>query len=161
MKKVLVLEDEANIRSFIVINLRRAGYEVIEAESGEEALEKLEQHKDVCLCLFDVMLPGTDGIEVLKTLKSTAEYVDIPVIMATAKGAEFDKVQGLDLGADDYIEKSLDEVVADDKEMYFALIKLQEVDNPKHAARQNALRKYYTFKNGKEFPRLNRFQIEI
>ena len=62
---------------------------------------------------------------------------------------------------DDYIEKSLDEVVADDKEMYTALIKLQEVDNPKHAPRQNALRKYYTFKNGKEFPRLNRFQIEI
>ncbi|MBQ8246873.1 MAG: hypothetical protein IJZ42_07050 [Lachnospiraceae bacterium] len=63
--------------------------------------------------------------------------------------------------ADDYIEKSLDEVVVDDKEMYFALIKLQEVDNPKHPPRQNALRKYYTFKNGKEFPRLNRFQIEI
>ncbi len=63
--------------------------------------------------------------------------------------------------ADDHIEKSLDEVVADDKEMYLALIKLQEVDDPKHAPRQNALRKYYAFKNGKEFPRLNNFQVKF
>ncbi|MBQ7862192.1 MAG: response regulator transcription factor, partial [Clostridia bacterium] len=57
------------------------------------------------LVILDVMLPGTDGIEALKIMKSTAEYVDIPVIMATAKGAEFDKVQGLDMGADDYLVK--------------------------------------------------------
>lgn len=61
----------------------------------------------------------------------------------------------------DYLKKSLDEVVADDKEMYTALIKLQEIDNPKHAPRQNALRKYYAFKNGKEFPRLNNFQVKF
>ncbi len=59
--------------------------------------------------------------------------------------------------AEDYIGKSVDEVVANDKEMYQALIKLQEIDNPAHTPRQNALRKYYAFKNGKEFPRLNKF----
>ena len=63
MKKVLVLEDESSIRSFIVINLRRAGYEVIEAETGEEALEKLKEHADVRVALLDIMLPGIDGFE--------------------------------------------------------------------------------------------------
>ncbi len=62
--------------------------------------------------------------------------------------------------ASDYIGKSLDEVVANDREMYCALIKLQEVDNPAHTPRQNALRKYYTFINGKEFPRLNKLNID-
>lgn len=59
--------------------------------------------------------------------------------------------------ASDYLAKNLDEVVADDNEMYYALIKLQEVDDPAHTPRQNALRKYYAFKNGKEFPRLNKY----
>lgn len=60
--------------------------------------------------------------------------------------------------AEEYIGKSLDEVVADDNEMYRVLLKLQEIDDPKHTPRQNALRKYYAFKNGKEFPRLNKFK---
>ena len=63
MKKVLVLEDEANIRSFIVINLQRAGYEVVEAECGEEALQKLQDNPDTRLCLLDIMLPDIDGFE--------------------------------------------------------------------------------------------------
>lgn len=62
--------------------------------------------------------------------------------------------------AEEYIGKSLDEVVSDDNKMYQALIKLQEVDNPAHTPRQNALRKYYLFKNGKEFPRLNKFKAD-
>ena len=103
MKKVLVLEDEANIRSFIVINLRRAGYEVIEAESGEEALEKLAQNKDVCLCLFDVMLPGIDGFEVCRRIRAT--NTKIGIIMLTARSQEMDKVTGLMTGADDYVTK--------------------------------------------------------
>ena len=61
MKKVLVLEDESSIRSFIVINLRRAGYEVIEAETGEEALEKLKEFPETRVALLDIMLPGIDG----------------------------------------------------------------------------------------------------
>ena len=64
MKKILVLEDETNIRSFVVINLRRSGYEPIEAETGEMALEKLKANPDICLALLDVMLPGIDGFEV-------------------------------------------------------------------------------------------------
>ena len=71
MKKVLVLEDESSIRSFIVINLRRAGYDVIEAESGEEALEKLQENPDTRVALLDIMLPGIDGFEVCRRIRAT------------------------------------------------------------------------------------------
>ena len=71
MKKVLVLEDEASIRGFIVINLRRAGYEVIEAESGEEALERLKENHDTKVALLDIMLPGIDGFEVCRRIRAT------------------------------------------------------------------------------------------
>ncbi len=103
MKKVLVLEDESSIRSFIVINLRRAGYEVIEAESGEEALEKLQQHKDVRVALLDIMLPGIDGFEVCRRIRAT--NTKIGIIMLTARSQEMDKVTGLMTGADDYVTK--------------------------------------------------------
>ncbi len=103
MKKVLVLEDESSIRSFIVINLRRAGYEVIEAETGEEALEKLEQHRDTRVALLDVMLPGIDGFEVCRRIR--AGNANIGIIMLTARAQEMDKVTGLMTGADDYVTK--------------------------------------------------------
>ena len=103
MKKVLVLEDEANIRGFIVINLRRAGYEVIEAESGEEALEKLSAQRDIRVALLDVMLPGIDGFEVCRRLR--ANDASIGIIMLTARSQEMDKVTGLMTGADDYVTK--------------------------------------------------------
>ena len=103
MKKVLVLEDEANIRSFIVINLRRAGYEVVEAESGEEALTKLKAQKDIRVALLDVMLPGIDGFEVCRRLR--ANDASIGIIMLTARSQEMDKVTGLMTGADDYVTK--------------------------------------------------------
>ena len=111
MKKVLVLEDESSIRSFIVINLRRAGYEVVEAETGEEALEKLKEHTDVRVALLDIMLPGIDGFEVCRRIRKLG---NTPVMMLTAKGETFDKVLGLELGADDYMVKPFDakEVVA-------------------------------------------------
>ena len=83
MKKVLVLEDESSIRSFIVINLRRAGYEVVEAETGEEALEKLKQHTDVRVALLDIMLPGIDGFEVCRRIRAT--NASIGIIMLTAR----------------------------------------------------------------------------
>lgn len=104
-RKVLVLEDEANIRSFVVINLKRAGYETVEAGTGEEALEQLKRNPDVDVALLDVMLPGIDGVELLKRMKNSADFRNIPVIMATAKGTEYDKIQSLDLGADDYLVK--------------------------------------------------------
>ena len=103
MRKVLVLEDEANIRGFIVINLRRAGYEVVEAESGEEALEKLRAQKDIRVALLDVMLPGIDGFEVCRRLR--ANDASIGIIMLTARSQEMDKVTGLMTGADDYVTK--------------------------------------------------------
>ena len=103
MRKVLVLEDEANIRGFIVINLRRAGYEVVEAESGEEALEKLKAQKDIRVALLDVMLPGIDGFVVCRRLR--ANDANIGIIMLTARSQEMDKVTGLMTGADDYVTK--------------------------------------------------------
>lgn len=103
MKKVLVLEDESSIRSFIVINLRRAGYEVVEAETGEEALEKLKLHSDVRVALLDIMLPGIDGFEVCRRIRAT--NASIGIIMLTARSQEMDKVTGLMTGADDYVTK--------------------------------------------------------
>ena len=105
MKKILVLEDEANIRSFVVINLNRAGYETIEAGTGEEALEQLRLNPDVRVALLDIMLPEEDGLSVLKKLRATPRTAKLPVIMLTAKGTEYDKVVGLDGGADDYVAK--------------------------------------------------------
>ena len=98
-----MLEDESSIRSFIVINLRRAGYEVVEAESGEEALEKLEHHRDTRVALLDVMLPGIDGFEVCRRIRATNAHIGI--IMLTARSQEMDKVTGLMTGADDYVTK--------------------------------------------------------
>ena len=103
MKKVLVLEDESSIRNFIVINLIRAGYEVVEAETGEEALEKLSENPDVRVTLLDIMLPGIDGFEVCRRVR--AAYPHIGIIMLTARSQEMDKVTGLMTGADDYVTK--------------------------------------------------------
>ena len=103
MKKILVLEDEPNIRSFVVINLRRNGYEPIEAENGTTALALLEKNPDVCLALLDVMLPDIDGFEVCRRIRATGSKMGI--IMLTAKSQEIDKVTGLMTGADDYVTK--------------------------------------------------------
>ena len=103
MKKILVLEDEASIRSFIVINLRRAGYDMIEAETGEEALERLRANPDTKVALLDIMLPGIDGFEVCRRIRAT--NTKIGIIMLTAWSQEMDKVTGLMTGADDYVTK--------------------------------------------------------
>ena len=103
MKKVLIMEDELNIRSFVVINLKRAGYDVIEAETGEEALERLKEHPDTKVALLDIMLPGIDGFEVCRRIRAT--NTKIGIIMLTARSQEMDKVTGLMTGADDYVTK--------------------------------------------------------
>ena len=103
MKKILVMEDEANIRSFVVINLRRSGFEPIEAETGMMALEKIRVNPDICLALLDVMLPDIDGFEVCRRIRATGSKMGI--IMLTAKSQEIDKVTGLMTGADDYVTK--------------------------------------------------------
>ena len=103
MKKVLVLEDESSIRSFVVINLKRSGYEPIEAETGEQALEQLKQNPDIKVALLDVMLPDIDGFEVCRRIRASDSKIGI--IMLTAKAQEMDKVTGLMTGADDYVTK--------------------------------------------------------
>ena len=103
MKKVLILEDEVNIRSFVVINLRRAGYDAVEAATGMEALEKLRQHPDIGVAILDVMLPDIDGFEVCRRIRATNKQIGI--IMLTARTQEMDKVTGLMTGADDYVTK--------------------------------------------------------
>ncbi len=103
MKKILVLEDEDNIRSFVVINLRRSGFEPIEAENGMMALERLKANPDICLALLDVMLPDIDGFEVCRRIRATGSKMGIN--MLTAKSQEIDKVTGLMTGADDYVTK--------------------------------------------------------
>ena len=103
MKKVLILEDEVSIRSFVVINLRRAGYEAIEAGTGMEALERLRENPDIGVAILDIMLPDIDGFEVCRNIRATNKVIGI--IMLTARTQEMDKVTGLMTGADDYVTK--------------------------------------------------------
>ncbi len=103
MKKVLILEDEVNIRSFVVINLKRAGYDAIEAGTGQEALEKLQENPDVGVAILDIMLPDIDGFEVCRRIRANNKQIGI--IMLTARTHEMDKVTGLMTGADDYVTK--------------------------------------------------------
>ena len=101
---MLVLEDEANIRSFVVINLKRAGYETIEAGTGEEALAQLRRNPDIKVALLDIMLPDDmDGFEVCRRIRASDSKIGI--IMLTARTQEMDKVTGLMTGADDYVTK--------------------------------------------------------
>lgn len=101
-KTVLLVEDEISIRSFLKINLVRNGFNVIEAESGEVGLEKIEK-ENVVIAILDVMLPGIDGFEVCRILRG--KFPNIGIIMLTAKGQDLDKIKGLESGADDYVVK--------------------------------------------------------
>ena len=103
MKRILVLEDENSIRSFVVINLRRAGFEPVEAATGAEALERVKEFPDIRVALLDVMLPDTDGFEVCRRLRAMDSKMGI--IMLSAKSQEMDKLTGLGSGADDYVTK--------------------------------------------------------
>ena len=98
------VEDDSGIRDIEMYALNSAGFETRGFEDGLSLWEALKKEKPE-LIILDVMLPGMDGIEILSRLKDEAEYRGIPVIMATAKGQEYDRIRGLDLGADDYIVK--------------------------------------------------------
>ena len=102
--KILVVEDEAPIQELLQFNLERVKYKVKVADSGEEALKQASKFNPD-LILLDIMLPGTDGLEVCKTLKASSKTENIPIIMLTALCEEADIVTGLELGADDYITK--------------------------------------------------------
>ena len=100
MKKILVCEDESAIRDFVVINLTRAGYDVVEADCGETALKKYDEYDgDFDIAILDVMMPGIDGFQVCKELRN--RNGGIGIIMLSANTQELDKVTGLLLGADD------------------------------------------------------------
>ena len=102
MRKILVCEDEAAIREFVVFNLQKAGFEVAEAATGEDAVSLFEKQDDFDIALLDLMLPGIDGYQVCREIRKNN---NTPIIMLSAKGETFDKVLGLELGADDYMIK--------------------------------------------------------
>ena len=99
--KILVADDEKDIRSVLALYLEDAGYEVVEAADGAEALRVL-QTQDIDLCLLDIMMPELDGYQVLKCVRETD---DVPIIVVSAKGQDAEKILGLNLGADDYLVK--------------------------------------------------------
>ena len=104
MKRILVCEDEDVIRDFVVINLNRAGYDVVDVNCGEEALRVFDEEKgNFDIALLDIMMPGIDGFQVCKALRKKSSTLGI--IMLSAKTQEMDKVSGLMLGADDYMTK--------------------------------------------------------
>ena len=105
MVRVLVVEDEANIRDMIALNLRHAGMEVVEAESAEAALPLLAQKPGCDAAILDVMLPGMNGFSLCETIRRTDQQIGI--IILSAKGQEQDKIRGLSIGADDYMTKPL------------------------------------------------------
>ena len=103
-EKILVVEDEDDIRELIQYNLQKEGYRVVSVSNGEAALKKFKVEKPD-LVLLDLMLPGIDGLSVCKELKASGEARNVPVIMLTAKSEEVDVVTGLEVGADDYMTK--------------------------------------------------------
>ncbi len=112
MKRVLVVEDEASIREMVALNLKMAGWEVLEAPSAERALELMHRSEPCDAALLDIMLPGMDGLSLCETIRRDDN--DIGIIIVSAKGQESDKIRGLSIGADDYITKpfSVSELVA-------------------------------------------------
>ena len=101
---IYYVEDDRGIRDLVVYSLKNTGFDAVGFEDGQAFFKAFKDEKPE-LVLLDVMLPGEDGLTILKHLRSDAATKTIPVIMVTAKGAEYDKVTGLDLGADDYVEK--------------------------------------------------------
>ena len=104
MGKILIVEDEANIRQLVRYNLEKEGFQVMEAADGLQGLRTAQREKPD-LVLLDLMLPGMDGLEVCRTLKGAPATSALPIIMLTAKAEEVDKIIGLELGADDYMTK--------------------------------------------------------
>ncbi|MDQ0481328.1 response regulator transcription factor [Guptibacillus hwajinpoensis] len=124
-QKILVVDDELSILTLLQFNLEQAGYEVVTAENGAEALEVVTAENPKCIIL-DLMLPEMDGLEVCKELRQ--RHIHTPVLMLTAKDDEFDKVLGLELGADDYMTKPFSprEVVARVKAILRRVKQLEE-----------------------------------
>jgi DNA-binding response OmpR family regulator len=129
MVRVLVVEDEANIRDMIALNLRHAGMEVVEAESAETALPLLAQKPGCDAAILDVMLPGMNGFSLCETIRRTDQQIGI--IILSAKGQEQDKIRGLSIGADDYMTKpfSVSELLARVEALCRRVIRTKEEDS--------------------------------
>lgn len=104
MKTIFIIEDDEEITDLLQFNLEKQGYKVVSAADGHEALSRLQEEKPD-LILLDIMLPGVDGYEICRTIRSWESYKKTPLIMLTAKSEELDVVLGLELGADDYVVK--------------------------------------------------------
>jgi two-component system alkaline phosphatase synthesis response regulator PhoP len=103
-KKVLIVEDEPDIRELVRYNLDVEGFAVLEAAEAEGALAVIKRERPA-LVVLDLMLPGTDGLEICRLLRGRAETATLPIVMLTAKAAEVDRILGLEIGADDYVTK--------------------------------------------------------
>lgn len=100
--RILIVEDEDSIRKFVKINLERAEFQVLEADTGEKGIE-IARNEDIDIVVLDIMLPGIDGFEVCQTLRE--EFPNLGIIMLTAKSQDIDKIMGLEYGTDDYMTK--------------------------------------------------------
>ena len=105
MRKIYIIEDDANIRELVIYALFAANFNAVGFETGGDFFDALKKSPPPDLILLDIMLPEDDGYSILKKMKNMSAYKNIPVIMLTSKGAEYDKVKGLDAGADDYVAK--------------------------------------------------------
>ena len=103
-KKILVADDEPDVLNLVALNLQRAGFDVLKADDGEQAL-RIARDEMPALLALDLMMPGLSGLEVTKLLKQSPQTARIPVVMLTAKADEVDRIVGLELGADDYVTK--------------------------------------------------------
>jgi DNA-binding response OmpR family regulator len=101
--KILLVDDEHDIVEFLQYNLEKENFEVIVAYDGQEAIEKISENPD--LIILDLMMPNMDGYEVCSRIRATKNYKDTPIIFLTARSSEIDEVKGLELGADDFIQK--------------------------------------------------------
>lgn len=133
---IFCVEDDRGIRELMTYTLNASGYDALGLKDGKELDEALKKEKP-CLITLDIMLPNEDGISILKRLKNDERYHDIPIIMASAKGEEYDKVIGLDLGADDYLAKpfGMMEMVSRIK----AVLRRSEVTNKKQELRNGPI----------------------
>lgn len=104
MERVLIVEDDENIRQLLKLTLASFNYELVDFENGKDAYDYLQNNK-VDLAILDLMLPGMNGYDILKFIRSKTTLKDLPVIILSAKDKELDKIMGLDLGADDYLTK--------------------------------------------------------
>lgn len=139
VEKILVVEDESSIRGFLKINLQRNNFQIIEAETGEQGLQKAFMEKPQ-IALLDVMLPGINGFEVCQKLRDRFPHMGI--IMLTAKSQDMDKIMGLEFGADDYIVKPFNplELVLRIKAL------LRRIEEKDENIKDNTIIEFYPFK---------------